>query len=179
MLAKALQVAKGVLVDEADQAKEFEQRVLQRCSREQQLVPPGQRQLQRVGDDVLRLVDVAQAMGFVDDHQIPWQGVHVARLAFDELVGTDDDLGRFKRAELALFDRRVVGPGFQNAAGEKEFLREFLIPLRAQVGGHDDQNPALSLRPFLRQHEAGFDGLAKADFIGQQRAFGKRRPESE
>ena len=41
---------------------------------------PGQRLLQRVGDDVGRLVDVPQAMRFVDDHEVPWHGVHVVAL---------------------------------------------------------------------------------------------------
>ena len=37
----------------------------------------------------------------------------------------------------------------------------------------------LSLGPFLRQHQPGLDGLAEADLVGQQRAFGERRAESE
>ncbi len=38
LLAEALQVAEGVLVDEADQAEQLEQRVLERRRGEQQLV---------------------------------------------------------------------------------------------------------------------------------------------
>ena len=51
---KLLQVAEGVLVDEADEAEQLQQRVLQRRRGEQQLVLAGQRQLERVGDDVGR-----------------------------------------------------------------------------------------------------------------------------
>ena len=39
LLAEALQVAEGVLVDEADQAEQLQQGVLQRRGGEQQLVP--------------------------------------------------------------------------------------------------------------------------------------------
>ena len=69
-------------------------RILQRRRREQQLVLAGQRQLERVGDDVRRLVDVAQPVRFVDDHQVPRHGLNIACLALGELVGADDDFGR-------------------------------------------------------------------------------------
>ena len=51
------------------------------------------------------------------------------------------------------------------------------MPLLAKIRRHDDENPPLPFRPLLGNHESRFDGLAKADFIGQQRAFGKRRLE--
>ena len=47
LFAEALKVAEGMLINEADETKEFEQRVLQRRGREQQLVFVGERQLQR------------------------------------------------------------------------------------------------------------------------------------
>jgi len=37
----------------------------------------------------------------------------------------------------------------------------------------------LALGPLLRQDEACLDGLAKADFIGEQHALGQRRIEGE
>ena len=55
LLAKTLEVTEGVLVDEAHQTEEFEQRVLQRCCCEEKLVPLLQSQLERVGDDVVGL----------------------------------------------------------------------------------------------------------------------------
>ena len=80
-----------------------------------------------------------------------------------------------ERTEVALLDGRVVGLGFQDPAGQEELLGQLLIPLLAQVGRRDDQDAPLALRPLLRQHQAGFDGLAETDFVGQQRALGKRR----
>ena len=179
LLAETLQVAKCMLVDEAHEAEQFQQRVLERRRGEKQLVLACQRQLERVGDDVRRLVNIAQPVGFVDHHEVPGQGVDVARLALREMVGADNDLGRLERAELALSDRNVVRLRLQDAARQKKLFGQLLIPLLAQVGRRDDENPPPALRSFLREHEARFDGLAQADLIRQQRTFRKRRLESE
>ena len=49
-----------------------------------------QRLLQRLGDDVAGLVDVSQAVGFVQHHQIPVDGLDVIGLGLGELVRADD-----------------------------------------------------------------------------------------
>lgn len=41
----------------------------------------GQRQLERVGNDVRRFIDVAQPVSLVDHHQVPRYGLNVAGLA--------------------------------------------------------------------------------------------------
>ena len=103
LLAEALEIAEDVLVDEADEAEQFEQRVLQRRGGEQELVVAGQRLLQRVGDDVRGLVDVAQPVRFVDDHRSHGTCCDVGRLVPGELVGADDDLpSASKGRKLAL-----------------------------------------------------------------------------
>ncbi len=71
LLTETLEIAEGVLVDDAGETEEFEQRILQRRGREKKLVAPLQRQLEGVRDDVRRLVNVAQSMRFIDDHQDP------------------------------------------------------------------------------------------------------------
>ena len=81
LFAKALQVAEDVVIDKADQAEQLQQRILQRRGGEQQLVAPGQRHLQGIGDHVAGLVHIAKPMRFVDDHQVPGQGVDIAGLA--------------------------------------------------------------------------------------------------
>ena len=88
-------------------------------------------------------------------------------------------LRRLERPEVALLDRRVVGLGLEDAARQEELLGQLLMPLLAQVGRRDDQDAPLALRPLLREHEPGFDGLAEADFVGQQRALRERRLEGE
>jgi hypothetical protein len=123
LFAEAFQVAEGVFVDETDQAEQLQQGILQGRRREQQLVLAGQCQLERVGDDVRRLVDIAQPVRLVDHNQVPRHGLNVAGLALGELIGADDDFGHFKRAELALPDRGVIGLGFENPAGQERIFR--------------------------------------------------------
>ena len=105
--------------------------------------------------------------------------MHVGRLALGELVRADDDVRRLERAEVALLDGRVVGLRFEDAAGQEELLGQLLMPLLAQVRGRDDEDAPLALRPFLREHEPGLDGLAEADLVGEQRALGEGRLEGE
>ncbi len=171
LFAEALRVAKHVLVDEADQTKQFQQGVLQRRGGKQKLVAAGQCHLQGIGDDVAGLVDVAKPMCFVDDDQIPRYGVYIGCLAAGKLIRADDDLGRIEWAKLPLSDSRVVGLGFENATGQEEFLGQFLEPLLTQVRWRDDQNASLALSPLLRKHQPGFNGFTQAHFVCQQRAL--------
>ena len=132
LLAKALQVAERVLVNEADEAEELQKRVLQGSSRQEQFGGVGERTLEGVGDDVGRLVDIAEPVGFVDHHQIPRGVGYVGCLAAGKLVGADDDFVGFKWTEVALLDCGVVRLGLENPAGQEELFRHLLKPLLAQ-----------------------------------------------
>ena len=55
-----------------------------------------------------------------------------------------------------------------------ELVLQFLMPLLAQVGRDDDEYPAPSLGPALRDHQARLDGLAEAHFVGKDDAARKR-----
>src|SRR3989442_1202319 len=86
LFAKALDVGEGVLVDEADEAEEFKQRVLKRRRGEKQLVSLTQCKLECVRDNIRRLVDVAEPMRFVDDHEVPRRVAYIGSLAASELI---------------------------------------------------------------------------------------------
>jgi hypothetical protein len=116
---------------------------------------------------------------FVDDDEVPRDVDDAVRFPFRELVGADDDFSPLKRAQISRPDRGVVGFRFEDAAREEELLGQFLIPLLPQVGRRNDEHPPIPLCPFLGEHEASFDRLAKPDFIRKQRTFGKRRLECE
>ena len=133
LLAKALEITEGVLVDEAHEAEELQEGVLEGCSSQKELGCVGERPFERVGDDVCWLVHVAEPVGFVDHHQVPLGIGDVRSLAAGEMVGADDDLGRFEGAEVSLPDRGVVRLGFENPAGQEELLGDLLEPLLAQV----------------------------------------------
>ena len=135
MFAKTLQIAEGVFVDETDEAKQLQQRVLQRRSGEEELVAFLQGSLEHVGDDIRGLVNVAQAVGFIDHHQIPRSPVDIGGLVAGELVRADDHdlIFRLEGAEVAHFDRGVVGLRLQNGARQEEFLVHLLVPLLPEV----------------------------------------------
>jgi hypothetical protein len=176
--AEAVQIAEYALVDKADQSVQFQQGILERRCRQQDLVRQRQCIAQDAGGLVLRLIDVAQAMGFVDDHQVPRHGLHVLGFACRELIGADEYGGavacEVERVCRTVLDGLAVGPGFKQAGGDTELVCQFLMPLLAQVGRGDDQNAALALGPFLRDQQACFDGFAETDFVGKDGAPGQR-----
>lgn len=78
-------------IDHADKAVQLQQRVLQRRGCKQHLrVDVRQCLFQRLGDDVAGLVDIAQAVSFVQNHQLPFDGLDVIGLGLGELLRADD-----------------------------------------------------------------------------------------
>ena len=181
LIAETAEIAEGVIVDDADEAEEFEQGVLQRSGGEQELVAFLQGSLEHVGDDVRGLVNIPQPVGFVDHHEIPRSPMDIGGLVAGKLVGANDHriLLRLEGTETAHPDRGVVGLRLQNGAGQEEFLVHLLMPLFPEIRGRDDENPALPLRPFLGNDQPGFDGFSQADLVCEDRPLRKRRAESE
>lgn len=126
---------------------------------------------ERLGDHVAGLVDVAQTMRFIKDDQVPLNLFDVFGLGLGELVGADYRArGHQERVLPLLLADGVVTLGFEDQPLQAELVLQFLMPLLAQVGRDDDENPAPSLRPALRDHQARLDGLAEADFVGKDDA---------
>ena len=124
LLLEALQVAEGVFVDEADEAVEFQQGILQGGGGKQKLVPVLKRLLQDVGYDIVWLVNIPQPVGFINDHQIPFGSLNIRGFVPGELVGTKQDgvcLG-LEGPEIALPDSGVVGLGFEDFARQEELF---------------------------------------------------------
>jgi len=79
--------------------------------------------LQDIGDDVRWLVDVAETVRLVDDHEIPCRGVDIGGLVAGELVGADDDgVCDLEGAEAPRANGGVVGLCLQNHRGQEELL---------------------------------------------------------
>ena len=109
LLPEALEIAECIFVDEADEAEELQKRILQRRRGEKQFLFLGERLLEGVRDDIRRLVDIAKAVGLIDDDEIPGGGVDVRRFAPRELVGTDDDRSiEVQRPEVTALDGLIV-----------------------------------------------------------------------
>ena len=173
LLTEALEVAKGVLVDKADQTEQLQQGVLQWRSRKQQLVLTGQRCLKCVGNDIRRLVDVAQPVRLVDNHEIPWHVCTSSALFLANWYEQMTISGLSNGLNSTLLNRRVVGFRFQQSARQEELLGQLLMPLFAKVGRRDYQDAPFALRPLLRQDKTRFDGFPEAYFVCQQRTLAR------
>jgi len=58
LISKALKISKSIFVNKADQAEKLEERILQWSGGEEELALAREGELQGVGDDVIRFVDI-------------------------------------------------------------------------------------------------------------------------
>src|SRR5690606_2170773 len=130
--------------------------------------------LEGLGNDVAGFVDVAQAMRFIEDNQVPVDAHDIFSLGLCELVGTDDRAGgELERVAPLLLADRVVALGFQNKPLQAKLVLQLLMPLFAQVGRDDDEDLPLPFCPALGYDQAGFDRLAQANLVGKDHATRK------
>ena len=101
LAAKALDVPKDVLVNDADQAEEFKQRVLEWGCGQKQLVEWCEGTFDGISDLVCWLVNIAESMSFINDGEVPCDLTDVRLFGTGELVGADDDLGTVKWPSLS------------------------------------------------------------------------------
>jgi len=94
------QIPKGIVINDAHQAIECQERVLEWRSGQQHLGEGGHCLLDGVGDLTRGLIDVAQAMGFVDYHQIPRGLLQVRLFLARKLVRAEYDSLLLKRVEI-------------------------------------------------------------------------------
>jgi hypothetical protein len=144
--------AEDLLVEEGHQSEELQQLVLQRRGGEEQLRPLAKRVPEGPGDLAPRPVRVPQPMGLVDDHQVPGKLPDLLGAARGEGVAGDDRHrlleGVVPRAPAAAVDDRRL---------QLELVPELRLPLRAQGGGGEHEDPSLSLGHQLGEDDAGLD----------------------
>src|SRR5262249_26046993 len=145
----ALQIAESEVVDDADESVEFQERVLERRRREQDLWKGSDGLFDRDRDLARVLVDVAEAVRLVDDHEVPSGLPKIGFLGPRELIRAEDDRALLEGVQIPSPNGIVEAVAFEDDGGQIELVLEFLAPLLAQVGGEDDEEATLSLRPFL------------------------------
>ena len=150
--AEALRVAKGIVVDQTDQAIELHERILKRRGCQQNLRRVRKGSLQGAAGFVVGAIDTPEAMRLVDNGKVPFRDHELVALAGRELGGTDDDRRLLERLAHAVFPQAIIGCAFEDRRRKEEFFGHLLRPLLAQVGRADDENAALPLGPFLGQH---------------------------
>jgi hypothetical protein len=70
-------------------------------------------------------------------------------------------------------------PAVHHRRRHVELVLQLGLPLPAQGGRGEDQEPALSLGQELGHHDAGLDGLPQSDLVGQHAAAAGERLEGE
>src|ERR1700687_5257799 len=101
-------------------------------------------------------------MGFVDHHQIPGNARQRVCLIGRELKRADD------RARLTPWapggaERAAI----DDLAAQVEFVLELELPLRAQAGGADDQDPPRALCEKLGDDDSRLDRFSEAALVGE------------
>ena len=102
-------------------------------------------------------------MGFVDQAQIEGRRPAQAcepRVRSDVLAPGEEDA---RATDVDGSVRRLDGL-------DAEQRVELMLPLSEQGARHDDEHPRGPFRQQLGDHEAGFDGLAQADFVSEDAA---------
>ncbi len=93
---------------------------------EEEFAEGGDGLLDGVGDFVGGLIDVAEAVGFVDDDEVPAGLADVGLHFSGELIGANDDRVLMEGIEVAGSEGVVEGAGFQDRRGKEELVGEFL-----------------------------------------------------
>lgn len=135
LLAEALEVTEGALVDTTDQPVQFQKRILQRCGGEKQFRRILERLFQCIGNDVRRLIHIPQPVRFINDDKVPVRGPDIRCFTARELVRADNDVLNVERLAVALLERRIIRPGFQDPTRQKELFLQFLVPCLRRLAG--------------------------------------------
>ncbi len=107
-------VTEGVIINDADQAVQLHQRVLQRGRREQYFRPRRNCTAYRLSNLARCLVDIAKPMRFIDDNKIPFRAADIWIFGANELVGTQHDPRLLERIEVPGFHRSIEALRFEN-----------------------------------------------------------------
>ena len=145
-----------------EQVVEFDQVVLHGRRGEQKHESP----LQRVDELPIQRRPILAVVGLVDDDQVPGLSRHERRalLEFHEC----------QRGQHAV----VPPPKFLSTRGDTlrrnsefqvKFAAQFLVPLRNQRRGDQDQHaPRHAAQQILAEQQASFDGFSQSDLVRQQ-----------
>lgn len=66
-----------------------------------------------------------------------------------------------------ILPQTIHHPGIQYLGRDEELLAQFLLPLLAKHGRHNDKDTPPAFRPFLGEDDTRFNRLATANLIGQ------------
>ena len=121
-----------------------------------------------------RLGTPGQMVGFVDDEQIPSGGDYLGQpvgVAQQKLRAAHDALFVEKRVVFVVGFHRGTARFIEDAEDQRKATDQFDEPLVHQRVRHEDEHAAdFPGGQHAVQDQAGFDGFAEADLVGQQHA---------
>ena len=106
------------------------------------------------------LIDVAKAVRFINDNQVPSNASYVVLAPMCKLVGADDDVARFKGVKGSIPNDLICSFRLKDGRRERELLIELLCPLLPEVRRQDDEDLALALCPFLSDQQTRLNSLS-------------------
>jgi len=124
------------------------------------------------GEFVVEGGGIFEAVGFVDDDEVPWDGFYEFAVVFHlgDIEGSDDTVVDLPDVfhRVAFFEGGAA-IGIVDEEMFVEAVAHFLAPLGRQAGGNEDQDAAdePAQEEFLHNH-AGLNGLAEADFVSEE-----------
>lgn len=129
--AEAREIAEREVIDDAGQAVELEERVLERGRCQEYLREGCDGVLNRQCDSARSLVDVPEAVSLVDDHEVPRCLAEVSLLRSGEVVRAEDDGFLKEGVQIARADGGVEAALLDDQRGQVELLLQLLAPLLA------------------------------------------------
>ena len=141
-------MAEHAVIDQAGEAVEFVEAILERRRRQQHLLAILQSPFDGLSQLIAALEDVAQFVRFVNHRKMPANLPDFSPHAVGVLVGGNDDrvfaLKRVKHARPLHIRRRL---GIQHHGGEIELFLKLRLPLLTQRCRADNEEVALAFRP--------------------------------
>ncbi len=171
---EAFEIVIAIGIEQTQPGEVALQAHLLRCRGQQQQTGDMLRQAFDAGiAGAFRLWRPIEMVRFVDDQQIPLGALGLAlamRVGEQPLLTGQDALAAVEGVVLV----ECLALGFvQQRDREREAAQQLDQPLVGQAGGHQNQRPAGAPgQQQAMQDQPGLDGLAQADFVGQQDARG-------
>jgi hypothetical protein len=131
-------LTQNIKLERPAETVKFEQRILQRCCRQQNFWRMADGILNRVRNPICRLVNISQTVRLIHDDQIPIHLFDINVLSAGEVIRADDNFVLDERIEISLLDDLLERAIFQYQRRQEKLIGKFLIPLLAERGRNDD-----------------------------------------
>ena len=124
LLSKRIGASKNMRIDETDQSPQFHQGILKRRSGKKKFRAFKNSGMYCLGDFIVFPVDISQAVGFINDYQVPWNRLQRFNFTAGKLVGTDNHgICLFERIPAFILLDLPKILRFKNCRIDIEFLR--------------------------------------------------------